>query len=86
MLGPEHPNTLAVTNNLAATLYELGDLAGARKLEEQLLSTRRRLLGEGHPDTLTAMASLSAMLCEQGDLAGAREVQEQVLELSLIHI
>ena len=57
-----------------------GDLAGARRLREQVLEARRRVLGEQHLDTLWAMGNLAATLKQQGDLAGARRLEEQVLE------
>ena len=67
-------------NNLASTLRNQGDLAGARKLEEAVLEARRRVQGEEHPDTLTSMNNLASTLGNQGDLAGARKLQEAVLE------
>jgi len=81
ILGSEHPDTLRSMGNLALTLQAQGDLAGARKLEEQVLEIRRRILGDEHPDTLTSMNNLAMTLKAQGDLAGAREIQEQVLEI-----
>ena len=59
---------------------EQGDLAGARRLEEQVLGAYRRALGEDHPDTLAAVNNLASTLAEQGDLVGARRLMEQVLE------
>ncbi len=79
-LGEEDANTLTRMNNLAFTLWKQGDLAGARKLLEQLLEVRRRLQGEDHPDTLISMNNLASTLWQQGDLAGARKLLEQVLE------
>ena len=38
ILGEEHPDTLTSMNNLANTLGSLGDLAGARALQEQVLA------------------------------------------------
>jgi len=83
-LGKEHPdtlttlNTLTTINSLAQTLNAQGDLAGACKLQEQVLEARGRLLGKEHPDTLTAMNNLALTLKAQGDLAGARKLEEQV--------
>ena len=37
---------LTSMNNLAATLRDQGDLAGARATQEQVLALRRRVLGE----------------------------------------
>jgi hypothetical protein len=60
-----------------------GDYAGARKLYEQAMEARDRLLGKEHHDTLTAMNNLTQTLYAQGDLAGARKLREQVLEASV---
>ena len=79
--GPENPGTLTAMNNLALTLRAQGDLAGARGLQDQVLTLSRRLLGPEHPDTRTAMNNLAETLGAQGDLAGARGLEEQVLTL-----
>jgi hypothetical protein len=78
-LGDEHPATLTSMNNLAATLWQQGDLPGARLLEEKTLDIRRRVLGEDHPSTLTSMNNLAETLRRQGDLLGARLLQEKEL-------
>ena len=54
VLGPEHPNTLTTTANLAATLHQLGRAAEAEPLQRQVLEASRRVLGPEHPDTLRA--------------------------------
>jgi hypothetical protein len=61
------------------TLKALGDLAAARKLQEQVLETRLRLLGEEHSDSLWAMSNLALTLYSQGDRARARKLEEEVL-------
>jgi TIR domain-containing protein/tetratricopeptide repeat protein len=43
LLGPEHPATLGSMNNLADTLVDLGDAAGAASLHRQVLDAYRRL-------------------------------------------
>jgi hypothetical protein len=60
--------------------YAQGDLAGARRLQEEVLAERRRVLGQEHRDTLAAMNNLAATLSSEGDLAGAGLLQEEVLE------
>ena len=80
--GEEHPSTLASMSNLASTLKAMGDLAGARAMQQQVLEVRRRVLGEAHPDTLTSMNNLASTLFELGDWAGAQTMEQQVLELS----
>jgi hypothetical protein len=77
--GAEHPDTLISVNNLAVTLGERGDLAGARVLQEETLAIRRGRLGVEHADTLTSMCNLAETLRSQGDLAGARELMEDTL-------
>ena len=49
-------------SNLAETLCAQGDLAGARKLQEETLAIRRRVLGPEHPATLTSMNNLAETL------------------------
>lgn len=79
VLGEQDPGILTCMNDLAVTLYALGDLARARALQEQVLASRRELLGERHPDTLGSMENLAVTLSELGDLARARALQEQAL-------
>ncbi|WP_290649023.1 tetratricopeptide repeat protein [Aquisalimonas sp.] len=79
LLGEEHPDTLISMGNLAGTLRDQGDLAGARALQEQVLDAYRRVLGEEHPDTLSLMGNLAQTLQDLGDLADARALHEQVL-------
>ena len=66
-------------NNLAVTLKALGDWVAARKLQEQVLETRLRLLGEEHASSLWAKSNLARTLYSQGDRTGARKLEEQVL-------
>ena len=58
-LGPDHRDTLASMNNLAAAYGALGQYVDALKLNEQTLEMRRAKLGYDHPDTLESMANLS---------------------------
>jgi hypothetical protein len=46
-------------NNLASTLYEMGELSLARELYERVLEGRKRVLGEHHPDTRAAAMNLA---------------------------
>jgi tetratricopeptide (TPR) repeat protein len=63
----------------ATYLWSRGQHQQALTLEEQTLTTYRRVLGENHPDTLTSMDNLAATLRHLGDFQGARELQEQTL-------
>jgi Tetratricopeptide repeat len=68
-------------NSLAATLRAQGDLAGARKLQEETLAIQRRVPGPDHPATLTSMNNLAVSLGDQGDLVGARKLEEETLDI-----
>jgi tetratricopeptide (TPR) repeat protein len=59
LLGPEHPATLTSMNNLAETLYGLGDATSAADLLQQALDTYQRLLGAEHPATRTVAENLA---------------------------
>ena len=78
--GGEDPELLALALWSARRDFEQGSYQSARKLEEQVLEARRRVLGQEHPNTLTAMNNLAQTLGAQGDHAAARKLEEQVLE------
>ena len=59
----------------ASSLWSRGQHQQALTLEEQTLTTYRRVLGENHPDTLTSMDNLAATLRDLGDFQGARKLQ-----------
>ena len=61
-------------NNLAETLRTQGDLAGGRKIHEQVLEITRRILGEEHPDTSLSAWNLLVTLSELGDNTRAVDI------------
>ena len=67
--------------NLAGVLRGQGKFDEARKLHEQTLEIRRRILGPEHPDTLWSMNNLAIVLGEQGKHDEARKLLEQTLEI-----
>jgi len=71
--GPEHPETLAASRNLAGWTGQAGDLAGARDQFAALLPVHERVLGPEHPETLVARHELAVWIGEAGDSAGARD-------------
>lgn len=81
VLGGEHSKTLTAMNNLAGTLFDLGDLPGTRKLLQRILEVCDRVLGGEHPDTLQSKSNMAATLQALGNLDGARSLQEQILEI-----
>ena len=44
----------------------LGEVAAARKLDQDTLDRKRRVLGEDHPGTLASASNLAADLRELG--------------------
>ncbi|MFG1808083.1 tetratricopeptide repeat protein [Streptomyces sp. NPDC049040] len=70
-LGPDDPDTMAATHELALCQGQAGDAAGARDAFAALLDDRRRVLGPDHPDTLDARSELAFWQAEAGDVIGA---------------
>src|SRR5262249_49699110 len=62
---------------LALILLDQKDLSAARKLQEEILSFRRRTLPDDHPSLLSAKADLALTLRAQGDLSEARKFLEE---------
>ncbi len=57
--GPEHPETLAASYELARWTGQAGDAAGARDQLAILLPIRERVRGPDHPDTLMTRDQLT---------------------------
>ncbi|KAN0077438.1 hypothetical protein V8E54_005742 [Elaphomyces granulatus] len=80
VLGPEHPDTLTSTANLASTFWNQGRWMEAEKLEAQVMETYKTVLGPEHPDTLTVMANLASTYWNQGRWTEAEKLDVQVTE------
>lgn len=76
-LGPDHPDTLHSGYNLASNLFELGEYAQAREVDQDVWDRRRRVLGVDHQDTIRSAHQLAADLYDLGDFAGARALDEE---------
>jgi Tetratricopeptide repeat len=61
-------------------LYAQGDLAGARKLQEQVLEDMSRFLGKEHPSTLMSMLNLAEIRQAEGDFAEAERLRRLAME------
>jgi Tetratricopeptide repeat len=59
VLGPRHPDTLAVRGNIAFLTYQCGNSIGALQLARDLLHDREEVLGPRHPDTLAVRAVIA---------------------------
>jgi hypothetical protein len=61
-------------NNFAETLRDMGELEGARKIHEQVMEIRRRVLGAKHPDTSTSAWNLLIILIKMGDVDESKKI------------
>jgi serine/threonine protein kinase/tetratricopeptide (TPR) repeat protein len=77
--GPDHPDTLRCTNNLANSYSALGRHADALRLYEEVLASQRAVLGPDHPDTLTGMGNLASSYHALGRHADALKLREETL-------
>jgi len=78
---PPGKRTLVITvESLAAVLFEMRDITGARALQEEALVAYRRYLPEGHRDVIRARGNLAASLNSVGDYVAAAEQQTSVVE------
>ena len=66
-------------HRLALTTREMGNLAGARNLQQRVLEILERTLVDDDPELQTARGNLASTMREAGDLAGARRLETQVL-------
>jgi Tetratricopeptide repeat len=69
-LGPSHPDTLRIRNNIAGWTAECGNLARPLHLAEALLLDRIRVLGPSHPDTLRTRNNIATWTRRVEDAAG----------------
>jgi tetratricopeptide (TPR) repeat protein len=77
--GTNHPDTLAVRDELAQAYRRAGRTAEAITLFEQNLTDRERVLGADHPDTMFSSSNLAAAYRGAGRMAEATTLLEQTL-------
>ena len=80
VLGPEHPDTLASANNLAAIFLQEGKHAQAKDLYTEIVDVKRRVLGPEHPYTLLSLINLSLVYESMGEFAKAEALNRGVLD------
>jgi len=84
-LGPDHPNTIQSTVNLATDLMNLGRPADAQVLLERSLEAGRKTLGDDHPTLAFILNNLGSNALLLGDFQGAeRDYEDCVRILRLI--
>ena len=76
----DDPSVTDLASWVARVDYMRGLYGPARRLGQEVLEAKERLLGGEHPSTLTAKGNLAATMQALGELDGARGLQEEVLE------
>lgn len=79
-IGPEREETLNAQVTYALILKSRGDFAGARRLNEEVLTQVRALLGRDEPSSLAAAHDCVVSRLLTGDYKAARELAEETLE------
>jgi serine/threonine protein kinase/lipopolysaccharide biosynthesis regulator YciM len=80
LLGPDDPDTLRSTNDLAAAYQAAGMLDEALPLFEQTLEKTKARLGSDHPDAWASMNNLALAYKEAGELDKALALFGQSLQ------
>jgi tetratricopeptide (TPR) repeat protein len=80
ILGAEHPDTLALMNNIALTYWAQGRTGEAAELQEEVLAKLRRILGAKYPCTLRYINNLTVIYQAQDRMMEAAALQEEVVE------
>ncbi|PVF91422.1 hypothetical protein CPB86DRAFT_878527 [Serendipita vermifera] len=81
ILGPRHPDTIAIMYDIARTFIERGQIEGAEKMMREVLELRREALGPRDPRTISAMQDIALTLCSRGQLEEAEGILREALEL-----
>ena len=79
VLGPDHPDTLTVLNNMIGAYESVGRFDEAIELFEQVLAECERVLGPDHPDTLKSRDGLAGAYKSVGRLDEAIDAWEKLL-------
>ena len=78
---PEHPEVARMRVKLALARKRTGDFAGAKVLEEQVVSVRERMLPPAHPLVTNALRNLADTLLGLGEIEEARKLFEWVIDI-----
>jgi tetratricopeptide (TPR) repeat protein len=77
----DQPIVDASLRQTLADVYEnLGKLDAAVALQEEALTTRRRILGEDHPDTISSINSMGVLFVRSGRLEEAEAYYKEAIE------
>ncbi|KZP22291.1 TPR-like protein [Athelia psychrophila] len=78
-LGADHPDTMAIVNNLALLHESQGKLDEAESLYARALAGKEKQLGADHPDTLATVGNLAGLYETQGKLDEAESLYARAL-------
>jgi tetratricopeptide (TPR) repeat protein len=79
-IGPDHPNTLNITNQLAETHRYLGRYQEAHDLHQATHEAMQQVMGPDHPHTLSAADGLAVDLYSLGRYQEAHDLHQATHE------
>ena len=80
-LGPEHPVTLSIMNDLGSLSCRGGPPGLGLAFAQEVLARRRATLGADHPDTILSMRTLAECYLDVGDWEKALPLTDETLKL-----
>jgi tetratricopeptide (TPR) repeat protein len=81
VLGPEHPDTALILNNLAVLYDHVGNYAKAEPLLRQTLQIWQKVRGPKHPDIALILNKLAVLYEQVGDYTKAEPFYQQALQI-----
>ena len=80
-LGPDHPYTAAILNNLADLYDQKGDYAKAEPFYQRALKIKEKALGPEHTETAQVLNNLAQLYDHKGDYAKAEPLFQRALKI-----
>ncbi|RPB01269.1 TPR-like protein [Choiromyces venosus 120613-1] len=80
VLGPDHPGTLTIVNNLAFVLNDRGRYGESEAMFHRALEGREKVFGPDHPDTLANVNNLASVLQNLGRHGESEAMFHRALE------
>jgi tetratricopeptide (TPR) repeat protein len=81
VLGPEHPETAKILNNLAQLYESMGEYAKAEPLYKEALEIRQNVLGPQHFATAESLNKLAVLYQDMGVYAKAEPLYQEALRI-----
>ena len=83
LVGPDHPMTATIWNNLAKVRVAQGDAKGAEALFEKAIAAWRKGVGPGHPDVASGLTNLASLYQSRKRYAEADRLFQQALDIDV---